>query len=216
MAPQAASARLMAGRDPSAANPLANSDRTPPPPPYRGGPTSAQGVATPTITDAGSPREIGVRLLAQTEAALSRHTLLQVASLPDQADLGPHHGDAQAPHWNFEIPFVTMHGTTIAQFEVSRDGRSETGEGRTTWRARFSLNIEPVGPVHVQIALFGERAAITLWAEREGSAARLRDCGATLAKALREAEIEPGDIQFRSGAPAMPKPPAGQFLDRAS
>jgi hypothetical protein len=81
---------------------------------------------------------------------------------------------------------------------------------------RFSLNVEPLGPVHALIAVAGERAAVTLWAEREASAARLRAGSGLLADALRGAALAPGDIQFRVGTPAAPPPAAGRFLDRAS
>jgi hypothetical protein len=47
----------------------------------------------------------------------------------------------------------------------------------------------------------------------------LREGSALLAEALRQAELEPGDIHCRTGAPTVPResiPAAGQFLDRAS
>jgi hypothetical protein len=81
---------------------------------------------------------------------------------------------------------------------------------------RFSLDVEPMGPVHALIAVLGDRAAVTLWVEREASAARLRESTGLLAAALRGAALEPGDIQLRVGAPAAPRPAAGRFLDRAS
>jgi hypothetical protein len=81
---------------------------------------------------------------------------------------------------------------------------------------RFSLNVEPMGPVHALIAVTGERAAVTVWAEREASAALLRAGAPVLADALREAALTPGDIQFRVGTPAAPPPAAGRFVDRAS
>jgi Flagellar hook-length control protein FliK len=70
--------------------------------------------------------------------------------------------------------------------------------------------------VHALIALAGARAAVTLWAEREASAAHLRANGAQLQDALRAAALEPRDIQVRVGTPAAPPPAAGRFLDRAS
>jgi hypothetical protein len=153
-------------------------------------------------------------LLAQTEAALARQTLLQVASLPE----APHPGGS--PHagglWAFEVPFLTQQGTAVAQFEVSRDGSGAEAEAPAVWRVRFSLDIEPMGPVHASIALRGDRAAVTLWAEREDSAARLRAGADLLAEALRGAALQPGDIQLRVGAPSAPRAPAGRFLDRAS
>jgi Flagellar hook-length control protein FliK len=68
----------------------------------------------------------------------------------------------------------------------------------------------------VQIALSGARAGVTLWAERQESAARLRAEAPLLADALREVELEPGDVLVRDGQPPRSAAAAGRFLDRAS
>jgi hypothetical protein len=188
----------------------------PPPPPYRGAPTAAQPPALPTLADDLPPHEKAERLLAQTDAALSRQTLLQTASLPDRID-DPARPDPAAQRLSFEIPLATPQGTAVAQFEISRDGHRGAEEGQgPVWRARFSLDIEPMGPVHAQVTIIGARTSVTLWAERETSAARLAESTAQLARSLTEAELEPGEIQCRIGAPQRPRPAAGHFLDRAS
>jgi hypothetical protein len=186
-----------------------------PPPPYRGAPLAAQAPAVASIAPDASPREIADRLIAQTDGALARQTLLQVASLPGQPDVP--RADA-AQRWSFEIPFATPQGTSIAQFEVSRDGRAPRSDPQTrTWRARFSLDVEPMGPVHALIALAGARTSVTLWAERAATAARLQETAPLLNDALRAAELEPADLQLRVGAPpALRQAAPGRFMDRAS
>jgi Flagellar hook-length control protein FliK len=191
----------------------------PPPPPYRGSPPVAQPATAATLASASSPAAAAQRLLGETDAALARHTLLQAASLPDRPSADPARVQTQGPQWTFEVPVMTSAGTSIAQFEISRDGRAVTADGRAIWRARFSIDVEPMGPVHAQVTLLGNRAAVTLWAERPHSAARLRERTTLLADALRQAELEPGDIDCRAGVPTVPRaslPAAGRFLDRAS
>lgn len=191
-----------------------------PPPPYRGAPTAPQPAAAPSIPVGTDPRLMGERLLAETDAALSRQTLLQAASLPGatSAPMGqPAHSDG--PRWNFEVPFATPQGTAIAQFEIARDGNSGAADTvKPVWRARFTIDIEPMGAVHAQVALIGTRAAVTLWAERGESAAKLRQNSSLLSDALRQAELEAGDVVVRDGTPPQPRQaaPAGRFLDRAS
>jgi len=199
-----------------AERPVAITARAAPPPPYRGAPPAAQPATVPSIERGSAPADIAQKLLVQTDAALARHTLLQVASLPDQPQGAGHRTDAQGPQWLFEVPFATRQGVSIAQFEIGRDAHAQGSDGRVIWRARFSLDIEPMGPVHAQVSVLGERAAVTLWAERDGSAARLRDSTAMLSEALRGAALEPGDIQCRVGAPMAPRQAAGRFLDQAS
>ncbi len=186
------------------------------PPPYRGAPTAAQPAASPTIADL-EPHDVAARLLTQTEGALARQTLLQAASLPERTEA---HSDASGSRWLFESPLVSPAGTSVAQFEISREGGRgpSAGEQIPVWRARFSVDIEPIGPVHAQISLIGARAAVMLWAERDATAGLLRERTASLAEALRQAEFDP-DIHFRAGAPSLPssaRPAAGHFLDRAS
>ncbi|WP_146619028.1 flagellar hook-length control protein FliK, partial [Rhodoplanes elegans] len=106
----------------------------------------------------------------------------------------------------FEIPFVTPQGTTVAQFEISRDAKGQGAAEKVApaWRARFAVEIEPVGLVHAQVTVTGERAGVTLWAERGDSAALLRDNAGVLAERLRAAELDPSEVVVRDGAPPRP------------
>src|SRR5437763_6317915 len=188
-----------------------------PPPPFRGALPSAQPVASPSIAPGAPLPTIAHHLLSDTDAAIARQTLLQVASLPGHVDIASARLDSIAPRWNFEIPFATVQGTVIAQFEVSRDGGgSEVEATKRVWRARFSLDIEPAGPVHALVSLSGERTSVRIWAERPVTAAQLRAGVSRLSQALSEAELQPGDIVIRDGAPPQSAPaPAGHFLNRA-
>lgn len=193
-----------------------------PPPPYRGAQPAAQPPAHPSIA-ATEPLDKVVRtLLTETDGALARQTLLQAASLPDQAGTtaGTQKSDAATQRWAFEIPFATPQGPAVAQFEIAQDAHGR-GQDRVapTWRARFAIDIEPLGPVHAQVAVMGERAAVTLWAERAESAALMRDSVQVLAEDLRAAELEPLEVTVRDGTPRLQAPaaaPAGRFLDCAS
>ena len=168
-----------------------------------------------TISPDTPPHESAERLLAATDGAIARTTLMQAASLPDQQ--APRVDPSQ--RWTFEVPFASPQGTAIAQFEVSRDPQAAKSDRQLpVWRARFSLDVEPMGPVHALVAVAGARTSVTLWAERHATAARLNDSAAMLNEALRAAELEPADVLFRVGAPpSVAKQAApGRFMDRAS
>lgn len=191
-----------------------------PPPPFRGAPPSPQPVLPASISPEMPLAPAAQHLLADTEAAIARHTLLQVASLPDRIDALPQpaqNNDTAGPRWNFEIPFATQQGTAMAQFEISRDGDgTETEAAKKVWRARFTLDVEPSGPVHALIALVGDKTSVRMWAERPATAEKLRDGSAELSRALARAELKPGDIIVRDGTPPQPQAAtAGHFLDRA-
>lgn len=188
-----------------------------PPPPINGALPSAQPVMSATLV-AHAPVEATLQhLLTDTDSGIARQTLLQVASLPGQTDTTAGRLDPTVPRWNFEIPFATAQGTAMAQFEISRDGGGrEAGAAQQVWRARFSLDVEPAGPVHAQVSLSGERTSVRMWAERPATAAQLRAGVSHLSQALSRAELQPGDIVVRDGAPVQPaSASAGHFLDRA-
>jgi hypothetical protein len=188
-----------------------------PSPPFRGALPSAQGIASPSIGPNTPLATSSHQLLSDTDAAIARQTLLQVASLPDRIDTTGARIDTAAPRWSFEIPFATPQGTAVTQFEISRDGGgNEVAAAKRVWRARFSLDIEPAGPIHALVSLSGERTSVRMWAERPATAAQLRAGAAQLSQALTRAELQPGDIVIRDGAPTPATPlPSGHFLDRA-
>jgi hypothetical protein len=111
----------------------------------------------------------------------------------------------------FEAPFTTPQGPAVAQFAVERDTRGPTGaDEAASWRVRLSIDIEPLGPIHVHLTAGGERTLVTVWAERPEGLQRLRREGAGLAQAL------PAEVRFQAGAPHAAVPTAGHFVDRSS
>ena len=182
-----------------------------PPPPYRAGSTRAQPSATPSLPADAAPSAVGQRLLAETQAAVARQELLQIASLPAAPGEAL---EAQVTRWMFEMPFTTPQGASVAQFEISRDGAGGVG-GEPAWRVAFSLDIEPLGPIHARVSLVGDQAVVSLWAEREMGLARLRDDQAMLSAALARASFR-AEIAVHPGAPRNAEPHSGQLVDQTS
>jgi len=178
--------------------PTPRTSTPPPPPPSREAALTAQAVATATLSASADAPTILSHLGREAEQAIARQVLHQLASLPDAAAGG----------WMFELPIATPQGAAVAQFEVERDGARHADE-EPGWRVRFSLDIEPLGPVHVHLSAKAGHAAVTVWAEREATLERLRQEGAALAQAL------PGDVAFHPGAPIRPAPAPGGFVDRS-
>ena len=68
-----------------------------------------------------------------------------------------------------------------------------------SWLVRFSIDLPEIGPVHARIALTGERATVTLNAERAESAELLTAGLPLLDAGLRGAQLEPGELRCRAG-----------------
>ncbi len=193
-----------------------------PPPPFAGGPMAGQKPEAPQLPAALSPADLVRRLLKGTNGALARQDLMQIASLPEPHE--PETAEArpqQGGRLNLDLPFMTPQGLAVAQFEISHDGGGSgggaVGPAERTYKARFSIDIEPLGPVHAQVSLTGSRTRVSLWAERAETIARLRAGEEILGAALREAELTP-EVAVHSGAPPSPGgvSPLGHFVDQAS
>jgi hypothetical protein len=186
----------------------------PPAPPYRGGPVRGQPPAPSSLPPDTPLEAVGARLMQETGGALARQLLLQAAALPDQAR--PSDPLAQGSQWLFELPLMAPPGAAVAQFEIARDGGHAAGrdEDQAIWRARFSLHLEPMGPVHAKIALSGDRVRVSLWAETGGTADRLAAQSADLSKALLDDGLA-AQVSVAPGAPSPAAPPAGRLVDRA-
>jgi hypothetical protein len=194
--------RALAAASPSSSAPLVAGTTRPlvTPPPVREAGLTPQAAAAAALSARDEAPAIVQQLTREVGRAVARQTLHQLASLPD----------GQPPSWLFELPIATPQGTAVAQFEIDRDSRQSGAADRPeAWRARFSIDIEPLGPVHVHLRLDSERTAVTVWAEREEGLARLRGLGAELSQAL------PADVIFHPGSPRRPLPENGQFVDRA-
>lgn len=170
-------------------------------PPSRDAATTAQAPARSSLPEHADVATITEVLTRGVDQAVARQTLHQLASLPD--------GAAQA--WMFELPLATPQGTTVAQFEIDRDGPDSAGQdGADGWRVRFSIDMEPLGPLHVHLHAGGGRASVNVWAERPTSLAPLRSLGGELSRALK------AEIRFQAGAPSQPVPQPGHFLDAST
>jgi len=188
-----------------------------PPPPYAGGPTTAQAAAPSDLPKDMPAAELAQRLLKDVGAAIARQELSQIASLPEAHHEAERAVETRSSRWVFDLPFQTPQGVAVAQFEINKDGGGGGAEGarevERTWRARFSLDVEPLGPVHVQIALTGAMTRVGLWAERPEAMVRLRAGEESLNAALRQAELTP-EVAFHPGAPAVAPTTLGHFVDR--
>lgn len=182
------------------------------PPPHRAALPVGEQPALPSIAlldgDATS-----LRLLSETDAALARTTLLQLASLPDASQVN------NTQRLVVDIPIATPQGHAVIQLQVEPDPshRSASGQERQpSWRINLAIDIEPLGPVRASVTQIDGRTHVNLFAEREGSARALRDDLPTLQTQLAEAALEPGDLHCRSGVPQREPAPPGLFVDRAS
>ena len=176
----------------------------------------------PRFPAGASARVLALHLIGGTDAAIARQSLLQMASLSDAGGSGGANAASHAARAMFDLPVATLGGTAVAQLLIEPDRQKQGQQGAVgpVWRAGFSVDLEPIGPVHVRIALLGERTSVTMTAERSASAAALSASLPLLEAGLREAALEPGELRSQTGARRRrPQRPACSWIrphERAS
>jgi len=217
---QSALAGWPAGHDPAEA-PAAPKATGHERPPLRGALPHGQQVQQSQLGAASTPAEVAQVLTERTESALARITLLQAASLPDMRD-------GMRPDLpgltTLEVPLRVGAETAVVQFQIQRD-RDEADEPAARsrkggdWTMRFSLDAEPLGPIHAAVRWHDGRVGIQLWAERDNVAAALEAQRAGLSDALAASAFTIERLTIASGTPPDPRAPAGlprHRLDRSS
>lgn len=171
-------------------------------------------------------------LARMVEGAVERIKLQQLASLPDHPGLSITDDRSQSTRLALQIPLAIQgqerpetamiglmiehqpHSDRPADVSVDEDDKNAT-EG-FPWKVRIAVDLEETGPVQAEIALRGQRIAVTLWAERKSMAEDARAAIGTLHQALTGAAFEVSNLEVRDGRPAGPLPRFQPLLDRRS
>ena len=173
----------------------------------------AQAAAAASPVAQIPPEVLAARLLGQTRAALARQVLMQSASAEGRARGA---AGTEPVRWLFELPVAEGDDRAVAQFELSRDGRrGSDADGAETARARVSLDLAGLGPVHATLTLSGAQVRVALWAEEPATAAALAGRQQDLHEALQREGLS-AEVVVRDGAPPSPPAPAGRFMDTAA
>ncbi len=174
--------------------------------PVRGGPVHGQ-PAVPASLSPDSPTPDVLRTLHdQSDSSLARLTLTQATALPDARDPTAPPRPDQPQQFTVEIPIRYQGETTIAQMQVSRDapeGRaSPSGKQEPRqWTMRFSMDCEPIGPVHAAIRLLNDQVGIRLWAERPQTVQTFTTLAPMLEQAMAATPVKCDGIVIAEGRP---------------
>lgn len=168
------------------------------PPPSRGGLPQAQAAAPPGLAGAGVSG--ASELLQQTEGALARLQLSQLASLPTE----------QPPQrlWTLELPVLHEQRTDLFQLRIEEEATGGAPGNAAPWSVMLAFHLPSLGPVHARILLNGPQVSATLWAEQAGTAALFNAQLEELRTGLQRAGMQVGRIACTEGTPGPPAKPA--------
>ncbi len=164
-------------------------------PPLRGGLPQAQASVNSALTAATLPTST-TEMLRQTEGALARLQLSQIASLPSE----------QQPQrlWSLELPVQQDQRTDLFQLRIEEEAPGTARDSATPWSVMLAFDLPSLGPVHARILVNGPQVSATLWAEHPSTAALFNAQLEELRAGLQRAGMLVGRIACTEGSPTSP------------
>ncbi len=166
-----------------------------PPPPLRGGLPQAQASVSTTLAGA-TLATATTEMLRQTEGALARLQLSQIASLPSE----------QQPQrlWSLELPVQQDQRTDLFQLRIEEEASGTARDSAAPWSVMLAFDLPSLGPVHARILVNGPQVSATLWAEHPSTAALFNAQLEELRAGLQRAGMLVGRIACTEGSPTSP------------
>ena len=175
---------------------IAAEARSLPAPPFAGVVPTPQAPVRATIDLLNRLGHLRLDLLQQTEAALARIHLNQLASLPREAD-------HRLVEWLFDIPVRRGDTIDLWSARVYRDADEQSPareQAAARWRVQLAFDLPGLGPIQAQINLHGERVSTHFWTSEADTLPLLRQHLHELRRGMLAAGLEVGDIDCQQGA----------------
>ena len=137
-------------------------------------------------------------LLKQLDGAIARIQTNQLASLPQD--------DPTRQVWQLELPLVHQERVDVHQLTIKREGGGPGAEHNTVWSLTLQMNLQPLGPMRVQLRLQGKALATLIWAERQGTKQLLEQHLSALQQAFEQADLEVTRLQACQANIVEPEP----------
>jgi hypothetical protein len=180
-----------------------------PPPPFPGVIPASQATVQATLDLINRLGNLRLDLLQQTEAALARVQLSQLASLPREGERG-------LVEWLFDIPVrrgddIDFWSARMLREKEDQPNEADDGAG---WSVQLAFDLPGLGPMQAQIQLQGERVSTHFWASNTDTLPLLRENLHELRNSFNEVGLEAGDIDCQAGQiPRSGKPSVNPLIN---
>jgi hypothetical protein len=164
-------------------------------PPFAGVVPAAQAPVQATIELLNRLGNLRLDLLQQTEAAVARIHLNQLASLPREAE-------HRLVEWLFDIPVRRGDAIDLWSARIYRDADDKTqakDQPAAQWRIQLAFDLPGLGPMQAEVSLRGERVSTHFWASQANTLPLLREHLHELRRGMLAAGLEVGEIDCQQG-----------------
>ena len=130
-------------------------------------------------------------LLAQTEGALSRTLLHQLASLPRE--------ETAQQTWQFELPIRHQEHTDDLFVRICRENKPGGNDEEPRWSVRLEFNLPNLGPVAIRLTLQDDVISSHFIVQYPETAHKLDRAMPVLTQAFLRAGLKPGSLTACQG-----------------
>ncbi|MET0093126.1 MAG: flagellar hook-length control protein FliK, partial [Sedimenticola sp.] len=165
-------------------------------------PANAPATATPRQQGGTAQQPTGAEgalgrfiaeLLGQTESALARVQMHQLASVPVE--------DQPRQVWQMEIPVNNSDHDDNFMLRIAREERGANGEGDDLWTVSLNFDLQGLGPVRAMLTLTEDLVSSHFVAQQPESAGRIERELPRLDAAFQRAGLRVGKLSARQGKP---------------
>lgn len=165
------------------------------PPPLPGSVPSAQTPVQVSLDLLNRFGNLRTDLLQQTEAALARIQMNQLAALPRDAERG-------LLEWLFELPIRRGDELDLWCMRLFREpsGQARQDEPATPeWSVQLAFDLPGLGPMQAQVRITQHQVSTQFWVEHTATLSLLREHLPELRQALLHSGLEVGELDCHSG-----------------
>jgi len=182
-----------AGR--SAAAAAAQQAPPPTPAPLRGSAPLPQSALQTTLDLLNRSGNLRTDLLQQTEAALARVQLSQLAALPRDGERG-------VLEWLFELPLRRGDDLDLWSLRLWREPPDQEQPGASPtplWSIQLAFDLPGLGPMQAQLQIAGQQVSTHFVAEQPATLSLLREHLPDLRQALAQLGLQVAELDCRRG-----------------
>jgi len=179
-----------------------------PPPPLRGAPPQPQAVVNQDIELLSRLGTLRTTLLQQSEAALARLQLSQLAAVPREGERG-------LIEWLFDLPVRRGDDIDLWSVRIFREAEQQPRRNRPrsdTWTVQLAFDLPGLGAMQAQVRLHNETVSARFWASNPDTVPLLEQHLHELRRSLLAAGLEVSDIDCCHGTLPAAGPPSGDPL----
>ncbi|RLJ17218.1 flagellar hook-length control protein FliK [bacterium endosymbiont of Escarpia laminata] len=138
-----------------------------------------------------SPLRFLLDLLKQLDGGLARIQSNQLASLPQE--------DPTRQTWQFELPIRHNEQLDVFRIRLQKEPGKSGEKEDAVWSLTLRMNLEPLGPMRVQLRLQGEAISSVLWAEQAETTSLIQNNLEKLRSALEKAGLDVTKLEAYQG-----------------